>query len=129
MSFQRIALMVALGILTIAPFSKASEWDKRTVVTFGQPVEIPGKVLPAGTYVMRLLNNTGDRNIVQFFNKDGTRLIDTVMAVADARLEPTGHTVITFCERRGDAPQALNQWFYPGDIDGSQFVYPHATMR
>ena len=29
---------------------QADEWNKKTVLTFSQPVEIPGHVLPAGTY-------------------------------------------------------------------------------
>jgi len=37
------------------------------VVTFSGPVEIPGKALPAGTYVFKLLDSQGNRNIVQVF--------------------------------------------------------------
>ena len=38
--------------------AKLDDWDKKTVVTFSQPVEIPGGiVLPAGTYVFKLLNS------------------------------------------------------------------------
>lgn len=109
----------------MTPTMNASLMDKRTVVTFHEPVEIPGKVLPAGTYVMRLLDNTGDRNIVQFFNHDQTRLIDTVMGVTDYRDQPADHTVITFEERAGNAPEAIKSWFYPGDTTGVEFMYPH----
>ncbi len=118
-----LSLMLAFGVLALAPLAKASEWDKRTVVTFGSPVEIPGKVLPAGTYVMRLADNTGNRTVVQFYNQDETALIATVLAVPDYREEPRGDTVITFDERRADSPQALRSWFYPGDTFGLQFVY------
>ena len=53
--------------------ASAQSWNKRTTVTFNVPVEIPGagaQVLPAGTYVFRLLDSLSDRNIVQVFNKD-----------------------------------------------------------
>ena len=42
------------GAAWFAPFARADEWDKQTVLTFNEPVEVPGKILPAGTYVLRL---------------------------------------------------------------------------
>lgn len=116
---------VMIGGIALAPAAKADEWNKRTVVTFSAPIEIPGRVLPAGTYVMKLADSPSDRDIVQFFNKTETHLIDTVLAIPDYRLEPTGHTVITFEERAADAPQAIKTWFYPGDLYGQEFVYHH----
>lgn len=103
--------------------AKADQWDKRTVVKFNAPVEIPGRVLPAGTYVMKLADSNADRDIVQFFNKDDTRLIETVLAIPDYRMTPTGHTVITFEERTAHSPQAIKTWFYPGDYYGQEFLY------
>ena len=35
--------------------ANADQWDKKTTVTFNAPVEVPGKVLPAGTYVFKLV--------------------------------------------------------------------------
>lgn len=122
LSFAAAGLMLTGIALTPA---KADEWNKRTVVTFSAPVEIPGRVLPAGTYTMMLLDSQSDRDIVQFFNKDGMHLIDTVLAIPDYRLTPTGHTVITFEERAAGAPQAVKTWFYPGDLYGQEFVYKH----
>jgi len=34
------------------------------------PVELPGKALPAGTYVFKLLDTAGARDIVQVFDKE-----------------------------------------------------------
>jgi len=119
-----LSLTLLFGLVSLVPAAKADEWDKRTTVTFNEPVEIPGRVLPAGTYTMRLLDNSAERDIVQFFNQDETRLVDTVMAIPDYRLEPTGKTVITFEERAGNSPEAIKDWFYPGDEYGVEFVYP-----
>lgn len=120
-----LSLALVFGALSLAPLAKASEWNKRTIVTFNQPVEIPGRVLGPGTYVMKLADNSSDRDIVQFFNKNGTRLVDTVMGITDYRLEPTGKTVIGFEERAANSPEAVKDWFYPGDLYGVEFVYPH----
>ena len=116
-----VAGFILAGI-TMTP-AKADQWDKRTVVKFNAPVEIPGRVLPAGTYVMKLADSNADRNIVQFFNKDDTRLIETVLAIPDYRVTPTSHTVISFEERTAHSPQAIKTWFYPGDYYGQEFLY------
>ena len=43
-----IAIIAAAMLMTLSPANaKADESDKKTVVTFSQPVEIPGMVLPA----------------------------------------------------------------------------------
>ncbi|MHB8501913.1 MAG: hypothetical protein ACYDCG_16620 [Candidatus Acidiferrales bacterium] len=109
---------------TLACGARADTWNKKTVVTFNQPVEIPGRVLPAGTYTFKLLDSPSDRHIVQIFNADGSEIIATVLAINDYRLQPTGDTVMKFNERPGDSPEALRAWFYPGDNFGQEFVYP-----
>jgi hypothetical protein len=108
----------------VLPSAHADTYNKKTVITFSQDVEIPGKILPAGTYTFKLLDSPADRHIVQIYDADGTHLITTVLAINDYRLKPTGETVIKFNERPGDSPEALRAWFYPGDNFGQEFVYP-----
>jgi hypothetical protein len=79
-----------------------------------------------GTYTFQLLDAAGNRNVVQIFNKNETRLIDTVMTIPAYRMQPTGHTVVTFAERPTNTPEAIRTWFYPGMNYGQRFVYPHA---
>jgi hypothetical protein len=117
-------LAITLLGATVLPSARADEWNKKTVVTFSQAVEVPGKILPAGTYTFVLLDSPADRHIVQIFNADGSQLITTVLAINDYRLKPTGDTVMKFNERPGDAPDALRAWFYPGNSFGQEFVYP-----
>jgi hypothetical protein len=123
---KTIFAVLALTLLgaTLAPGAHADEWNKKTVLTFSQPIEIPGQILPAGTYTFVLLDSPSDRHIVQIFNADGSHIIATVLAINDYRLKPTGDTVVKFAERSGDNPEALKAWFYPGDNFGQEFVYP-----
>jgi len=47
--------LTALCVLA-APKAKADAWDRKTVITFSDPVEIPGigvHILQAGTYVFK----------------------------------------------------------------------------
>jgi hypothetical protein len=105
----------------------AQSYNKKTTVTFNVPVEIPGvdaQVLPAGTYVFKLLDSPSDRHIVQIFNKDETHIYSTILAIPNYRLKATDKTVMTFAERATGEPQAIRAWFYPGDNSGQEFVYP-----
>jgi hypothetical protein len=109
--------MFAFGIgvvcMMLSSAASAQSWNKRTVVTFSGPVEIPGvgaQVLPAGTYVFRLLDSQSDRHIVQVFNKDETHIYATILAIPNWRLQPTDKTVMTFAERATGKPQAVRAW-------------------
>lgn len=119
--------MFVLGLLTLAfsPSAKADEHDKETVVTFSAPFEIPGgKVMPAGTYVFKLMDSQSDRNIVQIFSADRMHLYATILAIPNYRLRTRDETVMKFKERSAGSPEAIRAWFYPGDNWGQEFVYP-----
>jgi hypothetical protein len=114
------------------PSAKADEFNRKTVITFSGPVEIPGVhltgwgVLPAGTYVFKILDSQSDRHIVQIFSTDEKTVYATILAIPNYRLKPTDKTVITFRERPAGEPEALRAWFYPGRNWGEEFVYPKA---
>jgi len=121
-----ILAMASMGLLGIAfaPSAPADEWNKKTVMTVNEPIQVPNKVLPPGTYVVKLLDSPSDRHIVQIFNADETQLQTTILAIPNYRLEPTGKTVFTFWETPPGQPKALRAWFYPGDNFGQEFAYP-----
>jgi hypothetical protein len=115
---------LAVATLFIAANVRADEWNKRTVVTIDEPVQLPNTVLQPGTYVFKLLSSPSDRHIVQIFDRDDTRLITTILAIPNYRLQPKGKSVFTFWETPAGNPKALRAWFYPGDNFGQEFAYP-----
>jgi hypothetical protein len=117
-----IGLIIA-SVLFFEVAAHADEYDLTTKLTFSQPIQIPGKVLPAGTYLFKLANNTSDRHIVQVFNSDGMVLYATLMAIPTERREPSGESVVTLAEQGNGRPEALLKWFYPGETTGNEFVY------
>jgi hypothetical protein len=125
-SWKKVALAGCAGILglAIAPTSQADVWNKRTILTVNQEIQVPGKVLPPGKYVMRLQDSPANRHIVQVFNEREDQLLATVLAVPNYRLQPTGDTKFTFWESSPGEPKPLRSWFYPGDNFGQEFVYP-----
>lgn len=116
--------LVALATLFVSSNANADVWNKATKLTFTEPVEVTGTVLQPGTYWFRLFDSPSDRHIVQVWNADRTRLITTVFAINNYRLQPAGETVIKFAERPTGTPEAIKAWFYPGDSFGQEFVYP-----
>lgn len=113
--------------VAFAPRTKADNWNHKTVVTFGDSVEIPGQILPAGTYVFKLLDSGSDRHIVQIWTGDEQELITTIHSIPEQRIRPARDTIFTFDERPSDSPQALRTWFYPGATVGEEFVYDYPT--
>jgi len=112
--------------LALTPRVKADQFDKKTVITFTEPFEVPGvnpQILPAGTYVIKLVDSMSDRNIVRIMNEDETHVFTTILAIDNYRLKPTDKTVVTFEERGEGQPQAIKAWFYPGRQWGQEFVY------
>ncbi len=130
--FKAAPAVLGMAFLAAAfsPSLKADDYDHMTIITFSAPVEIPMvhisgmKVLPAGTYVFKLVNSSNDRHIVQIFNRDQSKIYATILAIANYRLKPTGKTVMTFNEGIKGKPEALRAWFYPGANWGEEFVYP-----
>jgi hypothetical protein len=115
-----ISLML-LGIFFV-PQGRADEADKKTIVTVNEPIQVPGKVLPAGTYVFKILD-MNERTLVAIYNADETHLVTMVHGIPDSRMETPDKPIIQLEQREGQ-PEALKAWFYPGDNSGVEFVYP-----
>jgi hypothetical protein len=107
----------------------ADEWDQATKLTFNETVEVPGQVLPAGTYWFKLADNDSDRNIVQIWNTDRSHLVTTILAIPDYRQNTPEKTIINFEERPSGQPEAIQSWFYPGSNLGLEFVYPKTRAK
>ena len=115
------ALAISLVSSAFVPSLKASELDKRTVITISQPVTVQGTILPPGQYVLKVQNSDRSQDVVYIFNGDETRLITTIQAIHARRLEATDKSEFSFYESHGGQPAALHTWFYPGENSGFEF--------
>jgi len=113
---------LAAGVVVFR--AQADQWDKKTILTVDQPIQVRDTYLPAGKYVLKLLNSSSDRHIVQIYNGDQSHIIDTVLAIPNYRLQPTGNSQFRFWETPPGSAKALRAWFYPGDNYGQEFPYP-----
>jgi Protein of unknown function (DUF2911) len=120
-TFGAFGLM--LTFLLLLPVARASENDQATKITFDHDVQIPGRVLPAGTYWFVLPEDISRHFLVHIYNSDGTVLITTLLTASVEREKSTDKTEITFAERDPMQPEAIVTWFYPGRAIGHEFLY------
>ena len=104
--------------------AQAPDTNNATTVTFSAPVSLPGVTLPAGSYLFKLGDSQVNRNIVQVFDKDRSKILATILAMPAERDQPADETVITFGESPANSAPAIRYWYYPGEKRGQEFVYP-----
>ena len=124
---KAITFMIAFVVAFVLFFevsAHADMSDQATQITFSQPVQIPGQVLPAGTYWFLLANISEQQDVVQIYNSDRSKLYATLETASIERQEATGHTVVKLAEQESSKPDALVAWFYPGETTGHEFLYP-----
>lgn len=119
---KKVSLVIACSaMLFLAVGAKAAAWDRKTTVTFNEAVELSGAVLPAGTYVFRVIGFGGTGNVVQVLNAEENQVITTFTAVPSRTTTPYASTYIGLEERPAGAPSAVREWFYPGMNFGLEF--------
>jgi len=116
-------LGLALASLMVLSNAHASELDQTTKLTFSQPVQIPGQILPAGTYWFVVEDPTSDSKIIRIFSEDRSTARATLLTASSEHLRPSEGTEITFANGRSMQPQAIVTWFYPGETIGHEFLY------
>jgi len=118
-----VLLSFALLMVAFALPSYADQWDKKTIATFSQQIEVPGAVLPAGTYVFKLVDSQSDRHIVRIMNERENKVFATILAIPSYRMETPSKTIFTFYEMPAGQAEVMHEWFYPGDNYGQEFAY------
>ncbi|HET6962857.1 MAG TPA: hypothetical protein VFJ27_10185 [Terriglobia bacterium] len=119
-----LCCIAALGAGIAALDVNADTWNKKTVITITEPMQIPGATLTPGKYVFKLMDSSSNRHIVQVFTEDEKSVINTILAIPNQRLRPTGKSEFGFWEVPAGNTPALRSWFYPGDNSGQEFAYP-----
>ena len=134
MTLRRFAGLMAGAVLAIAgivPLAHTSEMDESTTITFNKPVQIPVHLLKAGSYLfVRFDDGNGPNvNLIQVFNGDRSQLIATIQTVSVERQNVSGDTVLTLADESNGQTPVLVDWFYPGSLEGHEFVYSGRQER
>lgn len=111
-----------LALAFMLPVLHADEINQATKVTFDQPVQLPGRTLPAGTYWFER-GTTADPEIVRVYNADHSELLANLFTISRERREANGHSTFVFANPGAGKAQAIVAWFYPGNTLGHEFLY------
>jgi len=127
MKIHKLYIVIGLIIAFVVFFelsAHADEMSESTKITFSAPVQVSGHLLPAGTYIFEQLDaGNSDPNAIQIFSADRRTFYAMVQTVSAERLNATDQSVITVAEPGNGEPAVLLKWFYPGHLEGHQFVY------
>jgi hypothetical protein len=132
LSIATLALVAVLFTLSFSSTVRADNWDKKTVVTFVQDVEIPGQILPAGTYVFRLFRSSSDRSILQVWAQGESQLVATLITAGESYPNRSGkpYFVLDMTGTDEGYPPALVSWSFAGSDEGRHFIYNgYSTTR
>jgi hypothetical protein len=124
--WKGFAAVFAAGILMLAFTSPAisAPDNQKTTVTFKEPVEVPGMVLPAGDYVFEVAESPSSESVVEIRRAGDEELLTTVLAIPNKRLTVPEDAEFVFYETAPGTPPALCVWFYPSFRYGHELVYP-----
>jgi len=135
---KNFALAASIALISLGTTSllKAGDLDREVRMTFSGPVQIPGKTLPAGTYIFRPWYMSGNPNAMMVLDANGQKVEGIVMYLpasykvdeppawgaggGDARSDIR----VEFNERKVNEPLPLGTWNYPGDPNNFTLVYP-----
>ena len=123
-----LAMLITVGALFQLP-ARADEEKETTKITFSVPVEVPGMVLPAGSYIFERGDDNDMRDIVHIFSADHTELYATLESIPVDRNNPTTDPSVTLAEQSSGNPDVLVRWFYGDSMTGHEFVYPKTEEK
>jgi hypothetical protein len=115
-----VATLVLIGLAMLTPKAEAQLLDESMTVTFSAPVEVPGRVLPAGTYVFAAV----EPHVTRVLSADGKVSYGIFLMAPEERQEPVEKGTIILGENTTDSPERVKALFYPGDSVGNEFIYP-----
>ena len=72
-------------------------------------------MLPAGTYVFKILDSQSDRHIVQIFDQAQRTVYATILAIPNYRLKATDKAVMTLGRHRQASRKRSGHGFTPAE--------------
>jgi outer membrane protein OmpA-like peptidoglycan-associated protein len=114
-----VALLTAV-MATLTPKARAQMLEETMKVTFSGPVELPGEVLPAGSYIFELLDSG---HFTRILSEDRTQVYATLATIPRERTEAQAEATVILGDSQKTGLEKVEAWFFPGDSTGSEFVY------
>jgi len=116
--------VVLLGVLATSTTGAIANARRTTYFTFNRSVQMPGVVLPAGTYIFEVANDTGTGDVVRVLSRDRSRLhlmkfTRFIYRPATSNLKAT----VSLGESPAGNPPPVKTWFPENETRGREFIY------
>ena len=122
---SKIVAAALVAVMFTAFRATADEWNKLTRLDMDETIQVPDATLPPGKYVVRLADSPANRHIVRFFNEDQSKVLATVPAVLNKRMQPSGETQLGWYETPAGEPPALRSWSIPEILSANPRFIDH----
>src|SRR5688500_13962571 len=116
-----VALLVVLASSAVGAFI---DTRRTTIFTFSGSVQLPGVVLPAGTYIFEVANHQTEGDLVRVLSRDRSTVY--LMAFTRFTYRPLSNDLkptITLGESSGRTPPPVSAWYPDNDTRGREFLY------
>ncbi|HVO79730.1 MAG TPA: hypothetical protein VMT28_03305 [Terriglobales bacterium] len=110
-----------LGALLV-PRARADEDNQAVKFTTNGPIEVPGRVLAAGRYEIKL--SASGSPVAGLWNARGTRFYGYFETIPIDRSHKISRSELDLSKTFANDPERLKDWFYPGDTTGHELLYP-----
>jgi len=129
--FKAVGLALCAATLStiFAAGIRADDYNKKAVVTFDEPVQVPGQILAPGSYVFMLLNSPANRNVVEIWNANQDHLLASLETNSETHWPPPDRPAYTpdhskfQLEEQSNGTMILRSFYFPGYWEAQQFVY------
>ncbi len=129
MHWLAVGMCIALFGVVLATPATAQNTDEKSYFNLTEPMDVGSTTLQPGNYNIRVVPQRGDRNLLQVWSADGTKLFATLLSVP----HPEGWTGVQVPESRyvyypasANHIKALRTWFASNTpaSGGHDIVYP-----
>lgn len=121
---NKITFAVLGTLLAFGLGANAQGPQTKSTLTVTDPVEVPGAILQPGTYVVKVVENMNNRNMVQFTDVAESKVFAAALCTPHVGAAPEPNTMYVYFPNRENGGKALRTWFAPNDRFGQDFVYP-----
>ena len=119
--YRIVAGFFVVALVLYGGNAQAQLLEEKITVTFSNPVEVPGHVLPAGSYVFESLRGG---TVTRILSADESQIYATLLTVPDERPEPMNKAKVILRDSPEKTNERIDEWFYPGMSVGHEFSYP-----
>jgi len=113
-----------LGVASTPAYAQID--TEKTLFTLTEPMDVGGAILEPGTYVIKILERSDNRNMVQVTNEAGSKVFVTVIATPHviSMDEAIPQSRFIYYTAIAGQPKALRTWFAHDTPYGQDIIYP-----